>query len=123
MCWVVDALLMPVIPNLIAGLISGYVVGRHFEFRIITQRAMYSLRLFARDADAARNALDELQMARDQLVSHGFNSGREPLQRIIDWAQSHYNDATIEPSGKRDQMMPLLENLRPRFYELFKLSR
>lgn len=101
MSWLLHQLIIPILPNLVAGIISGYVVGRYFEFRLITQRAMYPLRLFARDAEAAKSALDELQMARDQLISHGFKSGREPLQKIIDWALDHYNDATMRESAMR----------------------
>ena len=121
MYWFCDHIVIPIVPNLVAGVVSGYLVSRYFEFRLIAQRAMYPLRLFARDAEAAKQALDELQMAQHQFISQGFNSAKEPLQTIIDWARSHYDDATINVVDKQDVMMPRLEELRPRFYELFKV--
>lgn len=106
--------------GLITGALSGYIVSRYFEFRTVILRATYSLRLFARDNDAAKNTLDELQLARDQLISQGFASAEAPFNTLIEWALKHMNDNTVEVEDKKTEMMPLLEGLRPSFHEVLR---
>jgi len=118
MCALISSIVTSLLLGVVASVIGGYVVGRYFEFRLVIQRACFSMRLFARDAEAARNTLDELQMARDQLISQGFGSAKTPLNTLIEWARQHMEDQTIEVEGKRTEMMPLLERLRPSIREV-----
>jgi len=121
MCALITSIAISLVTGVVASVISGYVVGRYFEFRLVIQRACYSMRLFARDIEAARNTLDELQMARDHLVSQGFVSAEAPINTLIEWAQKHMGDQTIEVEGKRSEMMPLLERLRPSIREVLRV--
>lgn len=117
----ISSIVTSLLSGVVAGVISGYIVSRYFEFKLVIQRASYSMRLFARDIEPARNTLDELQMARDQLISQGFASAEAPLNAIIEWATGHMGDQTIEVDGKRTEMMPRLERLRPSIRELLRV--
>ena len=121
MCALITSIITSLLLSVVTGVISGYIVGRYFEFKLVIQRACYSMRLFARDIEAARNTLDELQMARDQLISQGFASAQAPLDTLIDWATQHMGDQTIEVEDKRTVMMPRLERLRPSIREVLRI--
>src|SRR6266404_4412768 len=118
MYWLLHYLALPLALNLIAGLLSGYYVARTFEFRGVRERACFALRPFAMTSEIAEQTIIELNMCRDQLISLGFPSVRSTFDEIIRWAEQHRNDGTAEVANKRHEQMPLLERLKPKWYEL-----
>lgn len=115
---VVVGLFTGVTSGVIAGLIASQWISRFYEFKAATTRACYPLRLFPHDAD---HCIAELRMCKHQLWSQGFTSAADDMQRILDWAEEHRGFRATEkekaPPGKRFEIMPLLENLRPTIWE------
>jgi hypothetical protein len=116
-----------VVPTLISmptgvatGLFSSYMVSRYFEFKAITTRASYPLRLFP---TRSSECIEELRMCQHQLRSQGFESGWNTMQEILDWAERYRDFAEPEVPQKRHEIMPKLERLRPTFTECMPWSR
>jgi hypothetical protein len=111
----VESLVIPCIVGIFTGVISGYLtsyaVGRHFEFKTYVLRATYCLRHYPNNA---QECIGELTLCMHQLTSQGFYSAIDPINIIIDWAEEHKTDSPeLEPEGKRETYMPMLEKLRP----------